>query len=137
MSYKEEITWHGIGHACEKLAEQIKASGIEFQSIWAIPRGGLIPGVVLSHKLGLPLTDKPDLDSPLLIVDDISDTGETLQGLDFLENAKHATIHYHRNSLVEPDFWVWEKEEKWIVYPWEIKETESVKNHTNVDLGTT
>lgn len=39
----------------EMLALKIKLSKIELTHILALGRGGLIPGVVLSHKLGLPM----------------------------------------------------------------------------------
>ena len=39
----------------ETLVSKIKKSKVEFSYIVALSRGGLIPGVILSHKLGLKL----------------------------------------------------------------------------------
>jgi hypoxanthine phosphoribosyltransferase len=44
-------------------------------SIYAIPRGGYIFGVFLSHLFKLPMVNKPTKNT--LIVDDICDTGKT------------------------------------------------------------
>ena len=49
----------------------------EFSGVYGIPRGGLCLAVALSHSLGLPITNEPK--NNYLIVDDIYDTGSTLQ----------------------------------------------------------
>ena len=52
-----------------------------------------------------------------LIVDDIADTGKTLEKLFFLFlkfiKLTFTTIHYHKQSSVEPSFWVEEKGDDW------------------------
>jgi len=120
----DKITWNQIDEACNLLAEQITNSKINFKKIFAIPRGGFIPGVILSHKLGIPLVYNYINTTSLLIVDDICDTGETLISINKLDKVSIATIHYHPVSPIEPNFWVWEKKDNWIVYPWENIETE-------------
>jgi hypoxanthine phosphoribosyltransferase len=82
----------------DTLVRKIKRSKVEFSYIVALSRGGLIPGVVLSHKLGLRLVPiswstrdhenkesncwvPEDINSgkKVLVVDDIVDSGEALR----------------------------------------------------------
>lgn len=83
----------------ETLVTKIKKSKVKFNYIVALSRGGLIPGVVLSHKLELRLVpiswstrDNPmdreyncwipeDINNgkKILVVDDIIDSGEALR----------------------------------------------------------
>lgn len=64
----------------------------------------------------------------ILVVDDILDTGATLNffmektGLIHGSNFEIATLHWNKNnnSGLIPDYWAGEKkEDTWIVYPWE------------------
>jgi len=63
----------------ENILDKIYRSKKQYKSIYAIPRGGLIPGVYLSHKLGLPLYTDGVRSMNTLVVDDILDTGNTLE----------------------------------------------------------
>ena len=58
-----------------KLLPELKSRG--YKNIYAIPRGGLIFAVLLSHRLNIPITH--ELKETTLVVDDICDTGETLK----------------------------------------------------------
>jgi|TARA_B100000029_G_scaffold516079_1_gene626746 hypothetical protein len=118
MSKYELIHYAEVVDACDEIAKWVIDSGIEFRGIWGSPRGGLVPAVILSHKLGLKLFDEPRV-RPLLVVDDIADTGQTLNSLSKLDDVYIATIHYHEQSQFVPDKWVLQKKDKWIVYPWE------------------
>jgi|TARA_B100001094_G_C18176468_1_gene798166 uncharacterized protein len=118
MSQYEKISYDEVVNACDEIAKWVKDSGIEFSGIWGPPRGGLVPGVILSHKTGLKLFNEPRV-RPLLVVDDIADTGQTLNTFSKLDGVYIATIHYHQQSTFVPDKWVHEKKDQWIVYPWE------------------
>jgi len=53
----------------------------DFAGIFGIPRGGVIPATIISHELEIPwLAEMPEgkLDRKILIVEDIVDTGSTL-----------------------------------------------------------
>ena len=82
------------------------------------PRGGLCLAVALSHSLGLPLLDEPKNNS--LIVDDIYDTGYTLERIKHLKGSEvHVWI-----SKKKPTWWNAYKciiEKEWIIFPWENK----------------
>ena len=117
---KSYTTWNEVEQACDEIAKWVSNSNIEFKGIWGSPRGGLIPAVILSHKTGLKLFEEPRV-RPLLVVDDIADTGDTLSSFSTLDDVYTATIHYHKQSIFVPDKWVLEKKDEWIVYPWEKK----------------
>ena len=70
-----------------------------------------------------------------IIIDDIADTGTTLERykrLDVCNGAYYVTIHEHNDSTVKPDFSVIDKEDKWIVYPWEDEESEEIQDYIAV-----
>jgi len=115
----EIVTYQQIVDACKQIAETIKINPLTFdvKNIYGVPRGGLILAIHLSHLLDLPLSLFPTKDS--LIVDDISDTGNTLSI--FSGRNPIVTMYYHRQALVIPDIWVYEKKDKWIQFPWESK----------------
>ena len=108
-----KLSWSEIGKMIDELALKIKG---DFDGIYAVPRGGLVAGVALSHKLKLPLLDTPTENS--LIVDDISDKGNTLSEIN---GKKIACIHSSLWTVTKPDWYVAMKTEKdsWIEYPWE------------------
>jgi len=92
--------------------------------IVGITRGGLIPATVLAHRLDIP-TSRVEVinwsrnkipeevyfahncDLPILIVDDIVDTGYTQENIHaFLPNAKYAALLYNvGQTIAEPDFY--------------------------------
>ena len=88
----------------------------KFEGVYGFPRGGLCLAVALSHSLGLPLLDKPKNNS--LIVDDIYDTGYTLEKIKHLKGSEtHVWI-----SKKQPTWWntyKYIKDKEWIVFPWE------------------
>lgn len=72
-----EITFSMFQSALTRLESKILQSNTKYEDIYAIPRGGLIVGTCLSHRLKLPMTNC--IKKNTLIVDDICDTGITLQ----------------------------------------------------------
>jgi len=141
-------SYNEIGWACGSLVEMWKELDFQFQLVVGISRGGLIPGVIISHLLQLPLevvcysskdgagdnknheNQLPVLTaSPMLIIDDISDTGKTLMEVrDYY--TKHnvsvytAALYYKVNPTPElfvPDF-RWRRiphDAGWVTFPWE------------------
>ncbi len=74
--------------------------------------------VALSHKLNIKLTNKPFKQS--LIVDDIFETGLTLNAFKDIEGANYFVLF----SKVEPLWWntvLLSNKREWIVFPWEDK----------------
>lgn len=125
------LNWSDIETAVDSLAYQIKKSEENIGAIVGLARGGLIPAVMLSHKLGIPLIDDDhDIEGYLLVVDDICDTGATLEYYTKYEGALTATIHHKQTAIVKPDFYYsLAPQNKWIVYPWENKDSKPIADY--------
>ena len=108
------FSWKEFDKSVEYIAQKCKL--IEFSGIYGIPRGGLCLAVALSHKLNIKLISKPKKDS--LIVDDVYETGITLNTFSHIEGA----MFYVLFSKKKPTWWntvnISNKEE-WIIFPWE------------------
>ena len=122
-----KFSWMDFDCAVKQIVWQLEAGGKldEFDSIWGVPRGGLVLAVALSHRLDKPLVSDidqlvvPKNKERFLVVDEICDTGKTLKPF---SNLLTATIHYNPKSCFRPTIWVHSKSEgDWIVYPWEVK----------------
>ena len=122
MNMKINVSWQNVEEYIKKVSE--KYCDMEISGVYGIPRGGLILAVLISHKLNIPLLLAPT--DNCIIVDDICDSGESL--LHFYKNSSGnkankyhiTTMFYKENKLVKPEFYMYEKEDKWIVYPWEV-----------------
>ena len=128
------LTWKDIEDAVDSLAYQIKKSNEPIEAITGLPRGGLIPAVLLSHKLELPyinITNDCEKYENILVVDDICDTGETLR--QYINFFSIATIHYKQTAIVKPDFYYsLAPQDIWIVYPWENKDSDPIADYLKV-----
>jgi len=114
---KEYITWDQIETFIIELAHYLITKQSDIKGIYAVPRGGLVLGVMLSHAAKLPMLAAPCKDC--IIIDDISDTGKTLEV--FKEkNYLIATLMYHKQTTTMPDIFSLEKKDNWIVFPWEM-----------------
>ena len=108
------FTWDEFDKSVELIANKCKF--LEFSGIYGIPRGGLCLAVALSHKLKIDLISKPIKNS--LIVDDVYETGNTLNTFKDIEGA----MFYVLFSKIEPTWWnsvFISKKSEWIVFPWE------------------
>ncbi|ACJ17305.1 xanthine/guanine phosphoribosyltransferase [Thermococcus onnurineus NA1] len=141
------LTWWQIDRAVFALAEELRKKFMP-DVIVGVARGGLIPAVMLSHILGdvdveiiavkfykdiEEHMEKPVVTIPLhgslngkrvVIVDDVSDTGKTLEVV--IEEVKKAGAREVKVAClsmkpwtkVVPDFYVF-RTDQWIVFPWE------------------
>lgn len=143
---KVYLTWWQVDRAIFSLADVLREYNPD--TIVGISRGGLIPAVRLSHILGDvdfkvidvkfykgidERTEEPIITIPIhgslegkrvVIVDDVSDTGKTLQVvIDEVKkrgarDIKVACLAMKPWTSVVPDFYVF-RTDKWIVFPWE------------------
>ena len=67
---KQQIKWEEINLLVENLAQKIEISNTLIKDLFGLQRGGLIPAVMLSHRLGIPMR-KGTISPNTLIVDDI------------------------------------------------------------------
>ena len=127
------------------LCRTISLDKFDPQVIVGISRGGLTPGVMMSHWMQKPfkpiktsLRDFPEwedylpkkTDERVLIVDDICDSGETFQKIsDFITErggnveVRFASLWWNNECNFEPHYYVQEcakdSEGIWIHSPWE------------------
>ncbi len=108
------FTWSEFDKSVDHIANKCKF--LEFSGIYGIPRGGLCLAVALSHKLKINIISEPRKNS--LIVDDVYETGITLETFKDIEGAMFFVLF----SKVKPIWWntVFTSEKSdWIVFPWE------------------
>jgi hypoxanthine phosphoribosyltransferase len=124
------VEWSSIDQATNILASLIKDSQLNITHIMGLPRGGMVPAVMLSHKLNIPFFGTGMiLNKNILVVDDICDTGETLNRLK-QSGCLTASIHFKSTATVRPDFWYGiVGEEDWIVYPWENRDSQTIPDY--------
>jgi len=148
----EVPSWDEIYDMLLTLADMIRRDGFRPDIIVGVSRGGWPPARVMSDLLGnvelanvrvefyrgiaetgsepiitQPLS-MPAKDKMVLIMDDVADTGKSLKVVrDYIMNnnariVKIATIYYKPWSIIIPDYYV-RVTKRWIVFPWERKET--------------
>jgi len=121
---KMSLSWDEYGKAYNEMLGKIlhyrDIKEVRFNpGIYALPRGGLVCGVMLSHTLHTPMLLHPCDDC--IVVDDIWDTGEAI----------HAATRYCVPALIAtvvrkpckdgPQVWGIEVEADALVeFPWEV-----------------
>lgn len=111
------FTWNEFDKSIEFIANKSKIW--KLSGIYGVPRGGLCLAVALSHKLNIKIIDKPQKNS--LIVDDIYETGHTLNNFKNIEGVNIFVLF----SKKKPTWWNTvnlSQKNEWIVFPWENKE---------------
>jgi hypoxanthine phosphoribosyltransferase len=162
------VSWEDYHHSIERLAVQIHESGWTFNQILCLAKGGLRVGDILARIFDAPLAilatssyggpgnrvrgsitfsrdltmTTLNLGSRVLIVDDLVDSGVTLQKslvwLDrnygfYTEDVRTAVLWYKDCSVIKPDYYVdYLVDNPWIHQPFETYETMSI-----TDLATT
>ena len=137
--------WKEMRRDVNSLCRDILLDKFDPDCIVGLSRGGLTPGVMMSHWMNKPfkpvkasLRDFPDwedylprkTDEKVLIVDDICDSGETFQKIsDFIKKrsidveVRFATLWWNNECNFEPHYYVQEcakdSEGIWIHFPWE------------------
>ena len=139
---------------CRKLATQIKSAGHDYDLVIGLLRGGCVPATMISHDLDVPMmsigirsyddqnkTDKVDayqasygdifnlkqrrsIDK-VLVVDDLSDSGDTFNYIHKMYAGVFNTIHtaapYIKTGTNHvPTYYSHEcSSDLWLVFPWE------------------
>ena len=126
MKHKVYITWEQVDTLVTILKHKVLDKLPEIGSVMGIARGGLIPAVMLSHKLGVPYTNLVDPNT--LVVDDICDSGVTIKEAPGLYTA---TLHYKESAIVKPSVYasLLLNENQWIVYPWENDDSNTIQGY--------
>ena len=90
-----KLSWIEFDECINSIYKQCKNK--KFEGVYGFPRGGLCIAVALSHSLELPLLDEPKNNS--LIVDDIYDTGYTLEKIKYLKGSETHVWVSKKNRL--------------------------------------
>lgn len=134
-----KLTWDTFNHHVENIATKIQQSGKHYDCIIGIPRGGLVPAVLLSHILDIPMAstnaiveDDFSINHRALLVDDIADTGGTLKR--FPKYIDTATICCRMSLENKPTFSSFGVNEGiWIMFPYERNINDPVSEITYKD----
>ena len=147
---RENLTWEVFGEASRYLSQEIVDSGWFPDLIVGVARGGLIPAGAIGYAIGVkemgainvefytdigetlpePILLNPQLDTDslkdkkVLVVDDVADSGKTLDLVaNLLEKTasevKSAVIYTKPTTIFEPDF-SWKKTDQWINFAWSV-----------------
>jgi hypoxanthine phosphoribosyltransferase len=126
MKHKVYLTWEQVDTLVTILKHKVLDKLPEIDSVTGIARGGLIPAVMLSHKLGVPYTQSVGPNT--LVVDDICDSGVTLKDA---PGVYTATLHYKSSAISKPNVYasLLLNESQWISYPWETDEADMLQGY--------
>ena len=152
------VSWEEYNALVERLALQVHESEWRFNQVICIARGGLRVGDVISRIYELPLAilsthsytadggttrgelivaehmtmTSPRLGDRVLLVDDMVDSGHTLEAVfkslpvrfPHITEIRTAVLWYKRHSVFKPDYYVdYLAENPWIHQPFEIYDT--------------
>jgi hypoxanthine phosphoribosyltransferase len=121
---KVYLSWKWVDEQINTIGDKLEGLNLEF--VAGIPRGGLIPAVMMSHAFGIKYISYSsakmlpgDLRKKTLVVDDISDTGVTIAEADKLKfitatlclRIGTKTVPYFSGEHINDD--------RWLVFPWE------------------
>ncbi|HZZ98809.1 MAG TPA: phosphoribosyltransferase [Candidatus Saccharimonadia bacterium] len=144
------VSWERMGEYTFALAQQILASGQDFDCIVALAKGGWTWVRTLSDYLRIdrvssirfksytnigenaklnmvqPLTESVT-GQRVLIFDDVADSGQTVKGAKAYlktmgaKKVKIAMLCYKPRSIIKPDFYAFQTP-AWVVFPHEVRE---------------
>ena len=126
VNNKIYLSWDDTIDLVDKLCEKIITEQPNIDSVFGLKRGGLIPAVMVSHKLGLPWSDV--MLPNTLVIDDICDSGETLKNC---IGGYTAVLHYkpHTSCYVPNIYAQIHEGDEWVIYPWERKDSEAIQDY--------
>lgn len=148
---REVLTWERFGEASRELGAEVLAGGFAPEVVIAIARGGLTLAGAIAYAMDVkacgalnvefytgmeetlpePVVLPPMLDGgamrgkKVLLVDDVSDSGRTLDLVahlleDMGAEVKTVCLYTKPRTIREPDFF-WRATANWIAFPWSAK----------------
>ena len=146
----KEISDTRVYAACRQIAQKIKERTPQNFVLAAVSRGGLVPATIVAHWLDVKeikfirlssydnqkehseivdtttdiIPDEPNT----YIIDDICDSGDTVNYL--RSKYPHAQIYtlVNKNQQIQPDFApITEPRNLWINFPWEFEDRETMQ----------
>lgn len=137
------VSWNEIHVLSKTLCKNLIQSGKPWDRLIAVTRGGMVPACLVARELGIRLIDTVSVKSydhqnqsaaevlklpenvgtgqNCLIIDDLSDTGNTFKALRLLlPDASYACLHVKPMGKPQTDFYASEvTQDTWIYLPWE------------------
>ena len=123
---KLKLSWDDISKSVDDLCKKIPMELPLIDSVHGIARGGLIPAVMISHKLDLPYVNAVGPNT--LVIDDIADSGVTLEKA---PGVYTAVLHYKpHTSCFKPNLWAdLHESDEWLIYPWEKYDSKPMQDY--------
>ena len=137
MKQKVFMSWKWVDDQIDELAKRLKDKKLRYIS--GIPRGGLIPAIMLSHKLGvtyIPFDEAKKYgrhnlsykNEEILLVDDICDSGVTMK--DYATRFITATLCMRYISETIPEYYGEKiEDDRWLVFPWERNDSNTKQDY--------
>ena len=143
MTNKIYIKWDDFHQDVKNLCKKIQANK-KIDKIVAISRGGLLPAGVIAYEMNIRnchsiniatyvgnehikletldnLEDVGEVNKNTLVIDDLSDSGQTFRLLrKVYPTACFATIYAKEKSISEVDLYSRILPDEWIVFPWDL-----------------
>ena len=107
------ITWQEVQVEAQRIADNWRG---KVQTVYGIPQGGAPLAVMVANYLGAQLIQEPKIGMATLVVDDLIDSGKTMERYfrDFKTDAafrkSHSPTHYAPHAKCIDD---------WLSFPWE------------------
>ena len=135
MVEKKFYDWDWIDQQIDKIGEKLEANE-KPDFITGVPRGGLIPAILMSHKFDIPFigleaakTLPGNLKKKILVIDDIADSGNTLAQIK-RHNFLTATLARRYSSEFNPLYvGVDINDDHWLVFPWESASSKTIQDY--------
>ena len=133
-SSKYFLSWQWVEDQINDIGDRLDGEHLEFIS--GIPRGGLIPAVMMSHVFNIKYISYssakmlPEHERKrTLVVDDIADTGHTLieaQELKFITATLALRSTSDHTPSISGELIV---DERWLVFPWETLDSQAIQDY--------
>lgn len=142
------VSWDQFHRDSRALAWRLSGTG-SYSAIICITRGGLVPAAIVARELGIRVIEtvsiasysdefrqgelqvlktvsaelKPDAGKKLLVIDDLVDTGKTMQLVrQIVPDAHVATVYAKPLGRPLVDTFVTEvSQDTWIYFPWDLE----------------
>lgn len=127
-----KVTWTQFSDMCNTIADHARRyQEIPVKAVFGIPNGGIYPAIAIAKELKVPVVPVPGPNT--LIVDDVIDSGETMEKYVRLIGV-HPTMRlaalcvktsapkWVDSGVITGDFPVFSA---WVVFPWETARDES------------
>ena len=140
-------SWFYIEGSCKIIREKMISDNYKPDVIIGLLRGGVIPARIFADYFSILLdffaidvklyegigvrkenaTIKPfhfdiEEDKKILVVDDIWDSGKTMEAIMGTlngRNVKTTTLFWRKSAKKKPDYYADEIEDEWVIFPWE------------------